>query len=107
MDKETTRIDEVSTRPSLSLHPPATQLGFDYIAVGNVSASKLARTRMAKSVCDDSRSSFRYKAIARSAIGAMFEEVNESGFKDSTTQPERYRRFADEGVDLQSLRCCT
>ncbi|WP_321874953.1 RNA-guided endonuclease InsQ/TnpB family protein, partial [Burkholderia cenocepacia] len=51
---------------------------FDYIAVGNVSAAKLARTRMAKSVYDASWSSFRnklrYKAIAH---GATFEEVDE------------------------------
>lgn len=71
---------------------------FDYIAVGNVSASKLARTRMAKSVYDASWSSFRdklrYKAIAH---GATFEEVNESGStqscsacgsKDSTARPK-------------------
>ncbi|HWX10890.1 MAG TPA: transposase [Trinickia sp.] len=71
---------------------------FDYLAVGNVSASKLARTRLAKSVYDASWSSFRdklrYKAIAH---GAMFEEVNESGStqtcsacgsKDSTTRPK-------------------
>jgi IS605 OrfB family transposase len=53
---------------------------FDYIAVGNVSASKLAKTRMAKSVYDASWSSFRdklrYKAMAH---GVTFEEVNESG----------------------------
>ena len=52
---------------------------FDYIAVGNVSASKLAKTRMAKSVCDASWSHFRsmlaYKALRH---GAWFEEVNES-----------------------------
>ncbi|RSC12930.1 RNA-guided endonuclease InsQ/TnpB family protein [Burkholderia cenocepacia] len=71
---------------------------FDYIAVGNVSAAKLARTRMAKSVYDASWSSFRnklrYKAIAH---GATFEEVDESGStqscsscgsKDSTTRPK-------------------
>ena len=71
---------------------------FDYIAVGNVSAVKLARTRMAKSVYDASWSSFRnklrYKAIAH---GATFEEVDESGStqscsacgsKDSTTRPK-------------------
>jgi IS605 OrfB family transposase len=47
---------------------------FDYIVVGNVSAVKLAKTKMAKSVCDASWSSFRnklkYKAIAH---GATFE----------------------------------
>ncbi|WP_157380892.1 RNA-guided endonuclease InsQ/TnpB family protein, partial [Burkholderia ubonensis] len=71
---------------------------FDYIAVGNVSAVKLARTRMAKSVYDASWSSFRdklrYKAMAH---GATFEEVDESGStqscsscgsKDSTTRPK-------------------
>ncbi|KWO43135.1 transposase [Burkholderia sp. MSMB1459WGS] len=71
---------------------------FDYIAVGNVSAKKLAKTRMAKSVYDASWSSFRnklrYKAIAH---GVTFEEVDESGStqscsscgsKDSTTRPK-------------------
>lgn len=52
---------------------------FDYITVGNVSASKLAKTSMAKSVSDASWSSFRnqlaYKAVKH---GAWFEEVNES-----------------------------
>jgi len=51
---------------------------FDYIAVGNVNAAGLARTKMAKSVLDASWSSFRsmlaYKAVKH---GARYEEVDE------------------------------
>ncbi|SOE69921.1 transposase [Burkholderia sp. D7] len=51
---------------------------FDYIAVGNVDSSGLAKTNMAKSVNDAAWSSFRnmlkFKAIAH---GAMVEEVSE------------------------------
>jgi putative transposase len=51
---------------------------FDYIAVGNVNAAGLARTKKAKSVLDASWSSFRsmlaYKAVKH---GARYEEVDE------------------------------
>ena len=77
---------------------------FDYIAVGNVSASKLAKTSMAKSVADVSWSSFRamlaYKAIKH---GAWFEEVNESFSSQvcsscGTLPDSRPRGIADLGV---------
>lgn len=79
-------------------------LEFDYIAVGNVSASKLAKTKMAKSVSDASWSSFRhmlrYKAIAH---GAWFEEVNESFSSQvcsscGTLPDSRPRGIADLGI---------
>lgn len=51
---------------------------YDYIVVGNVNSSGLAKTSMAKSVYDVGWSSFRtqlaYKAVKH---GAWFEEVNE------------------------------
>ena len=51
---------------------------FDYIAVGNVNAAGLARTKMAKSVLDASWSRFRamlaYKAVKH---GARYEAVDE------------------------------
>ncbi len=51
---------------------------FDYIAVGNVNAAGLAKTRMAKSVLDASWSGFRamlaYKSVRE---GAWYEEVSE------------------------------
>ena len=63
------------------LHKASTDIvrRFDYIAVGNVSSGKLAKTKMAKSVYDASWHSFKtmlaYKSVAN---GAWYEEVNES-----------------------------
>ena len=79
-------------------------LEFDYIAVGNVNAAALAKTKMAKSVSDVSWSSFRsmlaYKAIRH---GAWFEEVNESFSSQvcsscGTLPDSRPRGIADLGV---------
>lgn len=63
------------------LHKASTDIvrRFDYIAVGNVSSGKLAKTKMAKSVYDASWHSFKkmlaYKSIAN---GVWYEEVNEA-----------------------------
>jgi putative transposase len=66
------RLNYLHTRTS------AIVAAFDYIVVGNVNASALARTSMAKSVYDIGWSSFRtqlaYKAVKH---GAWFEEVDE------------------------------
>ncbi len=62
------------------LHKLSTRIvrEFDYIAVGNVNAAALAKTKMAKSVNDASWSDFRrmlaYKSIAS---GRVFQEVDE------------------------------
>ncbi|RJG09383.1 RNA-guided endonuclease InsQ/TnpB family protein [Massilia cavernae] len=83
---------------------------FDYIVVGNINASALAKTSMAKSVYDVGWSSFctqlAYKAVKH---GAWFEEVNES----FTTQicsncgavpDSRPKGIADLGI--REWRCC-
>ena len=62
-------------------HKKTTQLvrDYDYIAVGNVSSSKLKKTRMAKSVSDAGWSQFRtmlaYKAVK---LGVEVKEVSEN-----------------------------
>jgi len=72
---------KISNRRMDFLHKVTTDIvrRFDYIAVGNVSSSKLAKTKMAKSVYDASWSSLKrmlaYKSITN---GAWYEEVNEA-----------------------------
>lgn len=72
---------KIANRRRDFLHKLSTRLvrDFDFIAVGDVNASGLAKTKMAKSVNDAGWSAFRnmlrYKAIAH---GATYLEVDES-----------------------------
>ena len=83
-------------------------LQHDFIAAGNVSASKLARTNMAKSVLDAGWSSFRhmlrYKAIAH---GAVYREVNE--VFTTQTCSACYARSGPKGrkgLGVREWQCC-
>jgi putative transposase len=77
------------------------------IAVGNVSPSKLAKTRMAKSVLDAGWSQFRtmlaYKAMR---LGVEYREVNESG--SSLTCSHCLQRTGPSGLSQLGVRvwCC-
>lgn len=77
---------------------------FDYIAVGNVNAARLAKTSMAKSVLDAGWSSFRnmlrYKAIRH---GVTFVEVDEKFTSQvcsscGTLPDSRPKGIADLGI---------
>ena len=78
------------------------------IAVGNVSPSKLAKTRMAKSVLDAGWSQLRtmlaYKAMR---LGVTYREVNESG--SSVTCADCGTRCGPRGLSALGVRvwCCS
>ena len=73
------------------------------IVVGDVSSSKLAKTRMAKSVYDASwhqfRSFLKYKAIK---LGAMYADVNESF--SSVTCSDCHKRTGPSGLSALGVR---
>jgi putative transposase len=88
------------------LHKHSTRIvrEFDFIAVGNVNAAKLAKTSMAKSVLDAGwstlRNQLRYKAIGR---GAVYEEVSEYLTSQTCSScgclpPERPQGIAGLGI---------
>jgi putative transposase len=96
------------------LHKLSTRIvgEFDYIAVGNVNAAALAKTKMAKSVNDASWSSFRnmlaYKSITN---GVKYEEVNEAFSSQVCSScgvlpDSRPRGIADIGIRRWTCSSC-
>lgn len=104
---------KIANRRKDFLHKQSTALVRNYgaIFVGNVNASGLAKTRMAKSVLDAGWSAFRtmlqYKSMA---TGVWFEEVNEAfstvtcSACKSRTGPLRSGRITNKGMDLRDVR---
>jgi len=103
---------KIANRRSDQLHKISNRITreFDYIAVGNIKPSGLAKTKIAKSVLDASWSTFRnqlaYKAIKH---GAWYEEVNESFTSQvcsncSALPDSRPKGIADLGI--RQWICC-
>lgn len=83
---------------------------FDYIAVGNVNAAKLAKTKMAKSVLDAGWSSFR-NMLAHKAVkhGAWFEEVDERNSSRTCSRCGVIPDSSPKGMGalgIREWRCC-
>jgi IS605 OrfB family transposase len=85
---------------------------FDHIAVGDVNAARLARTKLAKSVLDASWSTFRsmlaYKAVKH---GARYEEVDERCSSQvcsscGSVPNSRPNGIADLGIRQWVCSCC-
>jgi IS605 OrfB family transposase len=105
---------KIANRRSDFLHKLSDRIvrQFDYIAVGDVAAARLARTSMAKSVLDAGWSSFRnqlaYKAVKH---GAWFEEVDErmtsQVCSDCGAMPDsRPKGIADLGIREWQCSVC-
>jgi putative transposase len=105
---------KIGNRGKDFLHKQTTKLvQFGFIAVGNVSPSKLARTNMAKSVLDAGWSDLRTRLTWKSRLrgGGMCLEVPERPTTQTCSECgcvppwRRYRRPANKRLDLRRLRC--
>ena len=92
------------------LHKVTTELAarYAFIAVGNVDAKKLARTRMAKSVLDAGWSSFRamlkYKSIGYREVDERF--TTQTCSQCGALPPERPRGIAGLGMRVWECSAC-
>lgn len=102
---------KISNRRKDFLHKLSTELAKNYsvIVVGNVSSSRLAKTRFAKSVLDSGWGMFKTQLMYKSQLAAsVFKEVNESfSTQDCSACGARSGPKGLAGLGVASWTCST
>lgn len=78
---------------------------FQVIFVGNVNASKLAKTKIAKSILDAGWTSFRKMVAYKSVVnGVIFKEVNEANSTQQCSTCEDFPESRPKGIASLGIR---